>query len=389
MDDGGGLTISMMEGLTGFPSEAWDACAAAAGGSGHPFVRYAFLHALEESGCVCPRTGWTPRHLIARDAAGAIVGALPLYEKSHSYGEYVFDHAWADALHRAGGRYYPKLQTAAPFTPVPGPRLLAGATAARTALAAGAVAAAQKLGASSWHATFTNAADHEALSGLGFLARTGLQFHWANQGYASFEDFLGALSSGKRKSIRRERRDAQAGRAISVLRGADITEADWDFFFACYQDTGARKWGSPYLNRTFFSLLGERMSDDLVLIIASEGGRRIACALNVLGDDCLYGRYWGRVADAPFLHFELCYYQAIEIAIALKLPRVEAGAQGEHKLTRGYAPVTTTSAHWIAHPGLHEAVARYLEAERPAIADEIEQLDAYTPFRRGGDQETS
>jgi predicted N-acyltransferase len=389
MDDGGGLTVSMLEGLTGFPASVWDGCARSAGGPAHPFVSYAFLQALEESGCVSPNTGWTPRHLIARNEAGAVVGALPLYEKSHSYGEYVFDHAWADALHRAGGRYYPKLQSAVPFTPVPGPRLLAETPEARIALAAGAAALAQRLGASSWHATFTSPQDQEALAGIGLLRRTGVQFHWANQGYRSFDDFLSALSSGKRKTIRRERRDALAGRSVKALRGKEIREADWDFFFACYQDTGARKWGNPYLNRTFFSLLGARMGEALVLIIAEEAGRPIASALNILGGDCLYGRYWGRLADAPFLHFELCYYQAIELAIALGLPRVEAGAQGEHKLMRGYAPVATTSAHWIAHPGLHEAVARYLEAERPAVADEIEDLSAFTPFRRGGDQETS
>ncbi len=389
MDGAGGIAVSMMEGLTGFPAEAWDACAASIGGPHHPFVSYAFLQALEESGCVCARTGWTPRHLIARDAAGGVVGVMPMYEKTHSYGEYVFDHAWADALHRAGGRYYPKLQTAVPFTPVPGPRLLAASVEARTALASGAVGAAQTLGASSWHATFTTDHDQALLADEGFLARTGVQFHWANQGFGAFDDFLGVLSSGKRKTIRRERRDAAAGRTIRTLRGKEITEADWDFFFACYEDTGARKWGSPYLNRTFFSLIGARMGDALILLIAEEGGRPIASALNVLGGDCLYGRYWGRVADAPFLHFELCYYQAIELAIGLGLARVEAGAQGDHKLARGYSPVPTRSAHWISHPGLHEAVARYLDAERPAVADEIEQLDAYTPFKRGDGQETS
>lgn len=388
MDGGGGLSVTMIEGLTGFPADAWDACADAAGGPRHPFVRHAFLQSLEEAGCVSRRAGWTPRHLIARDAAGGVVGALPLYEKAHSYGEYVFDHSWADALHRAGGRYYPKLQTAVPFTPVPGPRLLAASSSVREALAAGAVALAEQTRASSWHATFTTAQDQASLTGLGFLPRTGVQFHWANAGYGSFEDFLGALSSGKRKTIRRERRDALAGRTIRRLRGAAITEADWDFFFACYQDTGTRKWGSPYLNRSFFSLIGERMGDELILLIAEEAGRPIASALNVLGGDCLYGRYWGRVADAPFLHFELCYYQAIDIAIELGLPRVEAGAQGEHKLARGYAPVATTSAHWMAHPGLQEAVARYLAAERPAIADEIELLDGYTPFRKS-DQDPS
>jgi predicted N-acyltransferase len=389
MDDGGGLSVSLLEGLTGFSASTWDACADAVGGPRHPFSRFAFLQALEEAGCVSHRAGWTPRHLAARDATGTVVGVMPLYEKDHSYGEYVFDHAWADALHRAGGHYYPKLQTAAPFTPVPGPRLLSGKPEVRAALAAGAVAAAQALNCSSWHATFTTPQDQAALAGLGLLERTGVQFHWTNNGYTSFEAFLAALSSGKRKSIRRERRDALAGRTVRRLRGKDILEKDWDFFFACYQDTGARKWGSPYLNRRFFSLIGERMGDDLFLLIAEEAGRPFAAALNVLGGDCLYGRYWGRLADVPFMHFELCYYQAIDIAIELGLPRVEAGAQGEHKLARGYAPVATTSAHWIAHPGLNAAVARFLEAERPAMADEIEQLDGFTPFRRNDGQEAS
>ncbi|MBU6407598.1 MAG: GNAT family N-acetyltransferase [Alphaproteobacteria bacterium] len=383
---GDGLSVTIIEGLSGLPAQAWDACADAAGGPRHPFVRHAFLQSLEESGCVNRRAGWTPRHLLARNSAGALVGAMPLYEKTHSYGEYVFDHAWADALHRAGGRYYPKLQTAVPFTPVPGPRLLTGSASVREALAAGAIAVAEQSRASSWHATFTAAQDQACLSGLGCLARTGIQFHWANAGFGSFEDFLSVLSSAKRKTIRRERREALAGRRIRRLQGADITEADWDFFFTCYQETGARKWGSPYLNRAFFSLIGERMGDELILLIAEEAGRPIASALNVLGGDCLYGRYWGRVTDAAFLHFELCYYQAIEIAIERGLPRVEAGAQGEHKLARGYAPVATTSAHWLAHAGLHEAVARYLAMERPSIADEIEMLDAYTPFRKAGQE---
>jgi len=294
----------------------------------------------------------------------------------------VFDHSWADALNRAGGDYYPKLQCAVPFTPVPGRRILAQSPAVEHALAQAAIGLAQRANASSVHATFADKELAERLKPLGYLTRIGLQYHWHNRGYATFEDFLADLSSQKRKTIRRERQRAAEGLTIKRLRGAEITPRDWDFFFRCYQDTGSRKWGSPYLNRKFFALLAERMADQCVLFVADEDGHPVASALNLIGGDALYGRYWGRVADVPFLHFELCYYQAIELAIELKLPRVEAGAQGEHKLARGYMPTPTYSAHWIAHPGLRQAIARYLEAETPAITDEAEALTEAAPFKK-------
>ncbi len=336
---------------------------------------------MEESGCVGGRSGWRPSHLIAREA-GAAVGVMPLYLKDHSYGEYVFDHAWAEALHRAGGRYYPKLQCAVPFTPVPGRRILARDAEVERALAQAAIGLARGSGASSAHITFSEGEACARLAPLGFLTRLGLQYHWFNRGYTCFGDFLRDLSSQKRKAIRRERTRACAGLNIKRLRGDEIKASDWDFFFQCYMDTGSRKWGSPYLNRDFFALLGERMGDACVLFLAEMEGRSIASALNLVGGDALYGRYWGRVVDVAFLHFELCYYQAIELAIELGLPRVEAGAQGEHKLARGYTPVPTYSAHWIAEPALHDAVARYLEAETPAVVHEAEALSEHTPFKR-------
>jgi hypothetical protein len=294
----------------------------------------------------------------------------------------VFDHGWADALQRAGGRYYPKLQCAVPFTPVPGRRILTQTPGVEQALAQAAIGLARRAGASSVHATFASAELCARLAPLGYMTRAGLQYHWFNRGYASFDDFLADLSSQKRKTIRRERARARAGLTIKRLRGSEITQHDWDFFFRCYMDTGSRKWGSPYLNREFFALLGERMADQCVLFVAEEDGHPLASALNLVGGEALYGRYWGRVADVPFLHFELCYYQAIELAIELGLPRVEAGAQGEHKLARGYVPAPTYSAHWIAHAGLREAVARYLEAETPAVVDEAEALMEHAPFRK-------
>jgi predicted N-acyltransferase len=363
----------------------WDALCA--GGRDNPFVCYDFLAALETSGCVGERAGWTPLHLLAHDGGGRLVGAMPLYAKSHSYGEYVFDHAWADALHRAGGDYYPKLQCAAPFTPVTGPRLLVREGEDRAqigaALAAGAINLAGQAGASSVHVTFCEESEQRLLGARGFLARTGVQFHWKNEGYADFHGFLAALSSNKRKNIRKERARAVEELSIRRLRGADITERDWDFFFRCYMDTGARKWGSPYLNRAFFSELAARMGDVCLLFVAEQDGAPIASALNLIGRDTLYGRYWGCTQNVPFLHFELCYYQAIDFAIEHGLARVEAGAQGEHKLLRGYEPVPTFSAHWIAHPGLRTAVAHFLERERPAVAEEIEQLEEHTPFKKG------
>lgn len=381
MDGADSLTIEVLGTLSDIASGDWDALASPPGAPYDPFVSWDFLQALEESGCVGARTGWRPAHLIARER-NAAVGAMPLYFKDHSYGEYVFDHAWADALQRAGGRYYPKLQCAVPFTPVPGGRIFARDVEVERALALAAPALAERAGASSAHATFASEALCRRLEPLGYLTRIGLQYHWFNRNYANFDGFLADLSSQKRKAIRRERARACEGLRIERLRGADIKPAHWDFFFRCYMDTGSRKWGQPYLNREFFALLGERMSEACVLFVATFEGRPVASALNFIGGEALYGRYWGRIAEVPFLHFELCYYQAIELAIDLGLSRVEAGAQGEHKLARGYVPVPTHSAHWIAHPGLRDAVARFLAAETPAVANEAEALSEHTPFRK-------
>ncbi len=382
MDGADGLTLSIARRLGDVDRDTWDALANPDPDTYDPFISWDFLQALEEAGCTGRSAGWIPHHLLAHDRAGALVGAAPLYAKTNSYGEYVFDHAWADALHRAGGAYYPKLQCAAPFTPVTGRRLLAQDDATVAALARGIIDVARQLQASSAHITFLTGAQQAGLAGDVYLRREGVQFHWTNAGYKSFQDFLAVLSSGKRKSIRRERERACEGLVIRRLTGPEITPALWDVFFACYMDTASRKWGQPYLNRRFFKLVGERMGDRVVLFLAEAEGAPIASALNFLGGNTLYGRYWGRLADRDFLHFELCYYAAIEFAIERGLARVEAGAQGEHKLTRGYAPVPTFSAHWIAHAGLREAVARYLEQERPAVAEEIEMLGEHTPFKK-------
>jgi uncharacterized protein len=382
MNAGGAFDIQVIGELAAIDKAAWDKLANPPNLAFDPFVSWDFLHALEQSGCVGGASGWRPMHLLARDGAGAPVGAMVLYAKQHSYGEYVFDQGWADALQRAGGRYYPKLQSAVPFTPVPGRRIFAANAETERALALGAQKLAQRLGASSVHATFAPEHLCAQLKPLGYLTRVALQYHWFNRGYASFDDFLADLSSQKRKTIRRERARAREGLAIERLRGPDIKPAHWDFFFRCYMDTGSRKWGQPYLNREFFAALGERMSEQCVLFVAERDGGPIASALNFIGGDALYGRYWGRVADVPFLHFELCYYQAIELAIDLRLGRVEAGAQGEHKLARGYVPTPTFSAHWIAHPGLREAVAGFLSAETPAVAEEAEALAEHAPFKK-------
>jgi predicted N-acyltransferase len=381
MDGADAISIQVLGDLKNIGKDEWDALANPAGAPFDPFICWDFLQALEESGCASAQKGWQPAHLIARDRTGAPVGAMPLYAKDHSYGEYVFDHAWADALMRSGGAYYPKLQCAAPFTPVPGRRVLASDARVESALAQGAIGLAQRAGASSVHATFATEELCRRLRPLGYLTRTGIQYHWFNRGYGDFADFLGQLSSQKRKTLRRERERAREGLTIKRLRGRDISERHWDFFFRCYMDTGSRKWGSPYLNRKFFKLIGERMGDACVLFLAEEDGHPLAAALNLIGSEALYGRYWGRVADVPFLHFELCYYQAIDLAIELKLSRVEAGAQGDHKLARGYEPVQTFSAHWIAHAGLRDAVKRYLDSETPAVVDEVEVLGEHTPFR--------
>jgi uncharacterized protein len=352
----------------------------------NPFIAHDFLSSLEESGAATARTGWLGRHLLVEDETGAVLAAMPAYLKNHSRGEYVFDHGWADAFERAGGHYYPKLQVSVPFTPVTGPRLLLrrgpSASAAREALIAGALELAKRERASSLHVTFPTEAEWTYLTGLGFLARNDRQFHWRNEGYARFDDFLSALSARKRKMIKRERREA-LGDGVEILRlsGSALTEAVWDSFFAFYMDTGARKWGTPYLNRAFFSIVGAKMRDRIVLVMARRAGRFIAGALNFLGERAIYGRYWGTAERRPFLHFEVCYYQAIEYAIERGLKVVEAGAQGAHKIPRGYRPVTTYSAHYIAHPSFRHAVADYLRGERAYVAAEAAELSAALPFR--------
>ncbi len=352
----------------------------------NPFISHDFLASLEESGCATLRTGWLGRHLLVEDETGAVLAAMPAYLKNHSRGEYVFDQGWAEAFEHAGGDYYPKLQTAVPFTPVTGPRLLVrpgpSAEAARQALVGAALEVVKRDHASSLHITFPNESEWRYLTGLGFLARTDRQFHWHNDGYKTFDDFLSALSSRKRKTIHRERREAQNGVEIVRLTGNDITEDAWDAFFAFYMDTGARKWGSPYLNRRFFSIVSDRMRDKILLVMARHNGRYIAGALNFIGNDTIFGRYWGAVEHRPFLHFEICYYQAIEFAIERGLKIVEAGAQGAHKLARGYRPVPTYSAHYIANASFRRAVADYLERERQYVEAESEELSSLTPFRR-------
>jgi predicted N-acyltransferase len=368
--------------------DAWDACAANPAYAGNPFVSYDFLDIVEEAGCAVERAGWGPQHLAVEDEAGAVGAVAPLYLKSHSQGEYIFDHAWADAYERAGGRYYPKLLSAAPFTPATGPRLLSrpdvDVEEARRTLLGGALTVCERYGASSLHVNFPLESEWLWMGEQGLALRQGQQYHWLNAGYRDFEDFLSALSSGRRKTIRRERRDAREGLEILTLTGADLTEDCWDAFYSFYMDTGSRKWGRPYLNRLFFSLLGERMADRVLLVMARRNGQYIAGALNLIGDDCLYGRNWGCVEDVPFLHFELCYYAAIEWAIGRGLARVEAGAQGQHKIARGYLPVAVRSAHYIADPALRGPVNRFVEEERHAVEGEMEWLaEAFSPFRKG------
>jgi hypothetical protein len=353
----------------------------------NPFVSYDFLDILEEAGCAIERTGWAPQHLTTEDPAGGVAAAMPLYLKSHSQGEYIFDHAWADAYERAGGRYYPKLVSASPFSPVTGPRLLVRnpleADAGRRMLLAGALTLCERFGVSSLGFNFPTQPEWRFLGEQGMLLRQNQQYHWRNADYKSFDEFLGSLSSGRRKTIRRERREARDGLEIARLTGRDLTEQHWDAFFAFYMDTGARKWGRPYLNRRFFSLVGERMADKVLLVMAAREGRWIAGAFNMIGDDCIFGRNWGCIEDVPFLHFELCYYQAIEHAIAVGLGRVEAGAQGQHKIARGYLPAPVYSAHYIADEALRLPVARFLEEERRAVQGEMDWLaEEYSPFKR-------
>jgi len=357
---------------------AWNACA----GVEHPFTRYEFFAACEESGSAAPQAGWQPCHLVI-EKDGAVDGLMPLYLKSHSQGEYVFDHAWADAFARAGGDYYPKLQASVPFTPVTGRRLLAASEETRNALLMTGAAATKDLDASSLHITFLTEAEWKEAGALGYLQRMDQQYHWENRGYASFDQFLGELSSSKRKNLRKERASVRAeGVEFDWLSGADITEGHWDVFFEFYIDTGGRKWGHPYLTREFFSRVGASMGEQVVLILAKRNGRYIAGALNFAGGGAIYGRNWGCTEYIPFLHFETCYYQAIDYAIAKGLSKVEAGAQGAHKFLRGYMPVPTYSAHFIAHPGLRRAVSDYLVQEREAVAEHIEELAEHAPFRK-------
>ena len=380
--------VTVLRRISEIGREAWDACAGNPAYAGNPFIRFDFLDSLEQAGCAVERTGWGPQHITVEDEAGRTAAVMPLYLKSHSQGEYIFDHAWADAYERAGGRYYPKLLSAAPFTPATGARLLirpdVDAGEARAILLGGALAVAQEHKASSLHVNFPTREEWLWMGAQGLAPREGQQYHWLNQGYASFEDFLAALSSGRRKTIRRERREAQAGLEIACLTGQALTEEHWEAFYGFYMDTGSRKWGRPYLNRRFFSLLGERMADRVLLVMARREGRWIAGALNLIGGDCLFGRNWGCVEDVPFLHFELCYYQAIEWAIGRGLARVEAGAQGDHKIARGYLPTPVYSAHYIADPALREPVEAFVARERAGVERDIEWLtEEYSPFRQG------
>jgi len=360
-------------------AQDWDRLA----GTGHPFLSWRFLSALEDSSSASLETGWAPRHVWLINDKDEPVGAAPLYAKTHSQGEYVFDHGWADALNRAGGNYYPKLQCAVPFTPVNGPRLLAQTDDARQALLSAMVQACQEWGYSSVHLTFLNKPEIEACHQAEFLARQDRQFHFFNRGYEKFDDFLASLSSRKRKNIRKERLAAQDGITIKLLTGDELKPQHWDVFYKCYLDTGSRKWGRPYLNREFFARIHETMAKDIMLVMAWQDDTPIAAALNFIGSEALYGRNWGCLVHKRFLHFELCYYQAIEAAIDMGLSRVEAGAQGEHKLARGYEPVATHSAHYIAHPGLRYALVDYLTQEREAVEQNIEILGQYTPFKKG------
>jgi hypothetical protein len=408
------ISLEAVPSVGDIPAEDWNACANprpnpgsldgldtlaspdAAGDSGadprvgyNPFVSHAFFSAVEASGSATARTGWGPRHLLAK-INGTIAGIVPCYLKSHSQGEYVFDRGWADAYERAGGRYYPKLQASVPFTPATGPRLLirdgVDADVIGDALASGLVALCDATKASSVHVTFAREAEQKFLAEHEFLQRTDQQFHWRNQGYGCFEDFLATLNSRHRKAIKRERREAvAAGITIHCLTGGDITEDAWDAFFEFYMETGSRKWGRPYLTRAFFSLIGESMSQDVLLVMAKRNGRWIAGAINFIGSDTLFGRNWGAVEHHPFLHFEVCYYQAIDFAIRRGLKTVEAGAQGEHKIARGYLPQTTYSAHYIADPGLRHAIADYLKRERAYVAEAGRELSEAGPFRKIAD----
>jgi predicted N-acyltransferase len=388
MNDGGEPITLRLHGSIGEVAPAdWDACA----GEVNPTVSHVFLNALEESGSATARTGWAPQHLTFSDSSGRLVGAVPMYLKSHSYGEYVFDWGWADAYERSGSRYYPKLLCAVPFTPVPGPRLLVapGATAeTRSHLIAGMVELTRQRKLSSLHINFPVEEDFTVFAEAGFLQRIGQQFHWANDGYATFDDYLAALNSRKRKAVKKERREAlDGGIEVEMLTGRDLTERVWDAFYRLYLGTTNRKWGDAYLTRRFFSLIGERMPDNVVLFMARRGADYLAGAFNLLGRDTIYGRNWGANREYRFLHFECCYYQAIEFAINRGLKRVEAGAQGPHKLQRGYLPVPIYSAHWIPDPNFRRAVAAFLAREREMVAQKIDRLGEFSPFRHEDEHE--
>ena len=366
------LIAKIASGVSGLNARAWDRLT-----DGDPFLSHAFLSALEDSKSVGPGTGWTPAPILIEEE-DRLIAAAPAYLKSHSQGEYVFDHGWAEAWERAGGQYYPKLQVAVPFTPVPGPRLL-GTRPQQLLAAIEAVIVQNDI--SSAHITFSDDSAISAAEQRGWLVRSGIQYHWFNRGYSSFDDFLDALRHSKRKSIRKERRDACRGLDILALRGDEIGPDDWDAMWTFYQDTGSRKWGRPYLTRPFFDLVGERMGDSVLLFLAYSDGRPVAGALNFIGGETLYGRYWGCTEEVPFLHFELCYYRAVEWAIDHGLKCVQAGAQGEHKVARGYEPVITTSAHFIPNRSFRDAVAQFLEAEREGVAAEIDWLRRDLPYR--------
>jgi predicted N-acyltransferase len=383
-DSGDSVTVKVCNAIADIPAAEWDACA----GADNPFVSHAFLKSLEDSGSASAEAGWAPQHVIIEDEEGRVAGAVPCYLKNHSYGEYVFDWGWADAYERAGGKYYPKLQCSVPFSPVTGPRLLVrpgdNDTHMRSALIGGLMALAEKRKVATLHVTFCQKDEWDALEGAGFLKRMGQQFHWHNRGYETFEDFLGELASRKRKAVRKERREANDEVDIKVLSGADLTEAHMDAFYKFYLNTVDRRWAHAYLNRKFFHLLRERMADRIVLVLAEFEGEYVGGALNLRGSDTLYGRNWGCVERFNKLYFEACFYRAIEYAIEHKLAKVEAGAQGPHKISRGYLPSATYSAHWIRDGGFHDAVAEFLVRERREIEFEMEHLaEDRTPYRRG------
>jgi predicted N-acyltransferase len=376
------LSIRMIERLNEVDRDSWDAVANPPGAAYDPFLCWDYLEALESSGSAVEETGWGPRHLLAEDGDGVLIGALPLYLKGHSYGEYVFDHGWANALERAGGRYYPKLLTAVPFTPATGRRVLAEDPEITKLLIRSARQAAREMNTSGWNVLFPTICELGTLTDAGLMARQDIQFIFETGGYRDYEDFLAALSSRKRKALRKERKSAQDGLVIEQVSGSDLTHEHWDFFYACYQDTGARKWGTPYLNRDFFRIIHERMADKVLLVTAERENALVASALNFIGSETLFGRYWGCLEDHDSLHFELCYHQAIDYALAHGLKRVEAGAQGSHKLARGYRPQLVYSAHDIVHPGLRDAVDDFLIQERLAVEAERLALEAETPYKK-------